>query len=484
MANGLSVAERYHEATKYTPATVGRQSALDLSRQPRPFKEWHQPRRIPLGGGPGGAMRPSPGPLDPQRLGRLLHHTYGVTLVREMPGASLRLRAAPSAGALYPTEVYVAAWDIEGIPDGILDYQAFDHSLVACWEGDFRDALARYAFDAPVLARARAVLILTGVFERSAWRYRDRAYRRVLLDTGHVMGNAMLAARADGLTVVPIPAFHDEAVDELLLLDGTTEGTLLLAAIVDGEAREGDATVPARSPRRADVATPEGAWIPVMHRAAATDVPTPPDEDVGTAPSAASSACVRLDAERLPEGPAVLAAIRRRRSTRSFRRGPLPLDVLGRILAHAYPRDPIGRSLERIAPGVLDTWLVVADVPGLEPGVWRYHEGAHALERTRSGDPRRALHEICLLQELGRDASACVVHAFDLPAAVRRWGERAYRYAHLDAGVVGERLDLAALRLGYGASGIGGFFDEMATDLLGVPRTHAVAYLTTLGLPA
>ena len=85
---------------------------------------------------------------------------------------------------------------------------------------------------------------------------------------------------------------------------------------------------------------------------------------------------------------------------------------------------------------------------------------------------------------LGRDCAFAVVHAVDLPAAVARYGERVYRYVHLEAGLIGERLDLAALRLGHGASGIGGFFDEFLNDLLLLSARHAVAYITTIGVPA
>jgi nitroreductase len=76
------------------------------------------------------------------------------------------------------------------------------------------------------------------------------------------------------------------------------------------------------------------------------------------------------------------------------------------------------------------------------------------------------------------------VHAIDLPRAIDALGERAYRTAHLDAGLIGQRLNMAALRLGYGASGIGGFFDEFLNALLLLPPQYAIAYVTTIGVPA
>ncbi|MDF1703074.1 MAG: SagB/ThcOx family dehydrogenase, partial [Planctomycetota bacterium] len=211
-----SLSERYQHATKYTPTSIKGLPGLDFSRQPSPFKTWHQARRVLLArdGEPSSA-----GPLDAGRLGRLLHHTYGVTLVREAPGMSLHYRAAPSAGGLYPTELFVAVQGVEGIPDGLFAYDAREHALVVCWEGRFGADLAHATFDHPALASARAVLIGTGVYGRSAWRYGDRAYRRVLLDAGHVFGNAAVAARAEGLAHVPLPDVRDVRREGRLLVD-------------------------------------------------------------------------------------------------------------------------------------------------------------------------------------------------------------------------------------------------------------------------
>ncbi|MFN3428693.1 MAG: nitroreductase family protein, partial [Candidatus Sericytochromatia bacterium] len=69
------------------------------------------------------------------------------------------------------------------------------------------------------------------------------------------------------------------------------------------------------------------------------------------------------------------------------------------------------------------------------------------------------------------------------PRAVAAYGDRAYRYLHLDAGHLGQRLNLAAIRMGLGVSGIGGFFDDQVNELLGIPEREAVLYITTLGRP-
>jgi len=71
-----------------------------------------------------------------------------------------------------------------------------------------------------------------------------------------------------------------------------------------------------------------------------------------------------------------------------------------------------------------------------------------------------------------------------LKKAVAKYGDRVYRYLHMDAGHLGQRLNLAAIRLRLGVSGIGGFFDDHVNDVLGIPADEAVLYITTLGRPA
>ncbi len=482
-----SLSERYQDATKYTPQSIQGHPGLDFSSQPSAFKDWYQARRVVLAAGPDAPADPEPGALDADRLGRLLYHTYGVTLVREFPGMSMHYRAAPSAGGLYPTELYVAVRDIEGIPDGIFAYDARDHSLVVCWEGDFTADLARYTFDHPAIAKARAVLIGTGIYERSAWRYGDRAYRRVLLDTGHVFGNAVLAAVPDGQRIVPVPYFLDSGIADLLLLDSSAEGALLLAAVLDDPV---DSKVLAQQPVRSsierDAIDPdEGGWIPVLHAAGqldgegdSQDVPAPSGH------AAPLSEPIPLSSDALAGGRCVHAAIRRRRSTRIFEPGDIPLEAVGRILAHAYPQPDAPDPAARLLPDLLDTYVVASGVRDLDAGVYRYDTDAHTLTLVHRGNARDALHRCCLWQELGRDCSFAVVHTIDLPRAVAALGERVYRTAHLDAGMIGQRLNMAAIRLGYGASGIGGFFDEFLNALLLLAPNHAVAYITTIGAPA
>ena len=89
--------------------------------------------------------------------------------------------------------------------------------------------------------------------------------------------------------------------------------------------------------------------------------------------------------------------------------------------------------------------------------------------------------EFSLGQDLARDASCLLIQVANLPRLVERYGNRIYRTLHLDVGIIGERLNLGAVHMGHGASGIGGFFDDEIAEFLGLPASSAVLYLTVLG---
>ena len=132
---------------------------------------------------------------------------------------------------------------------------------------------------------------------------------------------------------------------------------------------------------------------------------------------------------------------------------------------------------------LIETFIAVSGVTGLEEGCYYYAPKAQELRQIRFKNFRRELHYLCLGQDLGRDAGAVLFHTADLKTAVGQYGDRVYRYLHMDAGHLGQRLNLAAIHLGLGVSGIGGFFDNQVNEVLGIPADEAVLYITTLGQP-
>ena len=125
-------------------------------------------------------------------------------------------RTAPSAGALYPLELYVLAGNVTDLPAGIYKYRCKSHELLSIAKGDRRIDLGNAALGQSSVRRAAAVMALSGVYERMTTKYGDRGIRYVHMEAGHAAQNVYLQAVSLGLSTVVIGAFRDEEVKSLL----------------------------------------------------------------------------------------------------------------------------------------------------------------------------------------------------------------------------------------------------------------------------
>lgn len=171
--------------------------------------------------------------LDP--LGRLLFSSFGVRSDREALGADVPgttgYRASPSAGGLYPLELYVAVQAIDGLDDGVYHYDPWSHQLAQRRAGNVHPQLAAAMFGQSFLAAANVVVCLTAIAARTMHKYGQRGYRYVLFEAGHVAQNVYLAADAMGLLPLAVGGFFDRDVDRLLRLPAEEEESLYLIAV-------------------------------------------------------------------------------------------------------------------------------------------------------------------------------------------------------------------------------------------------------------
>jgi len=140
-------------------------------------------------------------------------------------------RSAPSAGALYPIEIYPVVNRVTGLEPGIYHYNVRDHALELLKGGDYRGQLIRYCLGQEMPGTANVVLILTAIFHRTRWKYRERAYRYVMLEAGHIGQNIYLAATAMGMGACAIGAFLDDPINRLLEVDGVREAVVYLLTV-------------------------------------------------------------------------------------------------------------------------------------------------------------------------------------------------------------------------------------------------------------
>lgn len=158
----------------------------------------------------------SPEQLSTSEISQLLWAAQGITHSRGF-------RTAPSAGALYPLELYVV---LEG---GVFHYDPRAHNLTAVSVGDLRSNLYRVSLRQEAILNAPMILVVTAVFSRTESKYgRARSPRYVHLEAGHAAQNTLLQAVSLGLGAVPIGAFEDIRVQEVLGLPADHEPLYLI----------------------------------------------------------------------------------------------------------------------------------------------------------------------------------------------------------------------------------------------------------------
>jgi SagB-type dehydrogenase family enzyme len=150
-------------------------------------------------------------PLTLQEISQLVWAAQGMT---DPAG----FRTAPSAGALYPLELYIVVGDVEGLPPGVYRYQPEGHQLAKTRDGDKRAGLAQAALEQEGVEEGAVDFVFTAFYERTTGKYGQRGIRYVHMEAGHAAQNICLQATALGLGAVTIGAFYDKEVSRLLNL--------------------------------------------------------------------------------------------------------------------------------------------------------------------------------------------------------------------------------------------------------------------------
>ena len=462
----------YHEATKHSPESIRRSRwRMDWSNKPDPFKRYPDPPRIRLErelpasdraalDAISGIVGGSPvGEVDRRVIARLL--TWGTGLhhaVRSPDGGTFFFRTYASAGALYPVEVYVVCGQLDGLRAGLYHYLPQGDALALLREGYHRPSLVRACAGEPSLARAPAVLALTGIPWRTAWKYAERGYRHLFWDAGMIVANLLALAASLDVPARVVLGFADREVELLLGLDGRREAPLCLLPLgtstteVEPSPAEPEEIVLRTPPLsgteytfEAILAANEAGWLgsPEKVERWRTRAIVP-----GRAADPPDTAAVADTVEDV---------IWRRGSARRFGPAPMPREVLVDVLGRAtcgVPSDHAPEGLRLVEP-----YLVVNRVEGLERGAYVWRDGEP--RPLREGDLRIEAAFLCLDQRLGGTSAATVFLMADLPATLERLGARGYRAAQLEAGTVAGKVYLGTYAHRFGATGLTFYDDEV-----------------------
>jgi SagB-type dehydrogenase family enzyme len=231
---GQEIGQRFQQETKYArpssfAGTAGKTAeaaspqiislpAPSLEAEPNFWKVLQQRRSI---------RDYTPAPLALKELSNLLWATQGITEKAFSPW----YRTVPSAGALHPIDTYLVVNRVEGLDPGLYFLNVTDFSLEMKNSGDFSLQIAQAALDQDIAREAAVVFVWVAVIHRSRQKYRQRAYRYIYLDCGHIAQNLYLAATAMGLGCCGIAAFFDDEVNNLIEADGLEETAIYLATV-------------------------------------------------------------------------------------------------------------------------------------------------------------------------------------------------------------------------------------------------------------
>ncbi len=550
----------HHAASKLTPENVARMLApADPLQQPSVYRTFDLPA-IPL---PTKLMDAAvdtvallregvdsheehhvPPPQDLRTLASWLFMADGLSQKPQSGNYTPAVRTCPSSGATYPYELYVAALAIDGLEPGLYHYHPREFCLRRIRDGDVTlSYLKKGRPELELLKDCPAAILVSTIFSRASWRFRQRGYRSALLDAGHMIQNVVTCGQGLGMQTLTRLRLNDTALRELIGLWPETEyaqaeaaqGLVIWAdrAVVRRLRKETPApsvgavaapnslpsiTAPLVNDLRQSVPAPweTSAAIPGLMGAPLLEaIARPPlaQEVVAYGSIVATHQdCVEpggtprdlrppltelsplppgFSTQQFPlRGPAPMSSLLRkvlvsRRSPANFVKEAIPVDVFTTLNALAFrggtfmPLAPNGPHAALVRP-----FWIVHSVSGFTPGVWYYDLIHDTWGLLREGLFRNDTKNLCIAQEQCHNAAAVCFLAVNLLGLMDRAGPDMYRMGLLEAGAVAQRICLAAASLDLGANGVGSFYDDRVRAFLGLHETGwEIMYALTVGTP-
>jgi len=489
--------ETYHWQTAYDRRRMSGHS-LDWAFRPELYKQYSHlaTHELPREGGRlqaetfwdilvSDAENPDSKRPSREELSELLGLGYGVTGAVRHPQEIFYYRSAPSAGALYPCEVYLAVYDVAGLAPGVYYYHVGEHALKVIRSGDLPGFYKSNAGHGLAYS-----IFVTGIAYRSAWKYRARAYRYVLLDSGHLLGNLALVLKAQGCPYRLVHELDDVRTGLLLGLDERREAPVARLDVGSREALRRQAftlpkSLPELPPEFAAASRVAGREIeyPEILRMMVAPAPVKPPEPPSRSLPVEPTGWLPLEQAEAPSPvDSALRAIIRRRSSRNYVPRELPRDAfqhLMALIAGCYsgrlPMGPLYRSS-------IFTGFIAGNVAGLEAGLYLLDPENNRFGLVSAGQLTGPMAAACLDQAWLKNAGIHFLFMLNPDELDKTGGLRGYRNAMLQAGFLGQMVYLGATALGLGACGIGAIYDREAGEILGLADGFALGYLVAAGV--
>lgn len=405
----------YHQQTVHTWESVRSSTTMDWNRQPAVFKRY--PDEFPFI------------PLDNlSGLNDFFQLCAGLTARKVYAGGEYYLRVNPSAGALYPCELYIQARDVQGLEDGIYHVEPQRFCLRLLYPLDEHEGLEACCSDKRRVSGL--LLLVSAIYYRSSWKYRSRALRYCLLDSGHLLGAVESAAWCAGRPFQVQYLLDRQRVAESF---GFRDRELVMAMAVCGQ--------------REETLVQEFAMqLPFVDGSGYHCTDRIIEKSYAAGSRLAGCSAVEEQGNLWSVSAAELQeAVISRRSIREFTGTTMSRDEYISIL-HSV-QEPVSSDCDQ----QVRLWSVVNRVDGLQPGLY---EGLTCI---RPGDFSDITGYLCLEQGLGADSGV----TFFLSSS-----DSNYLPLMIKAGIIGQRIYLASTLQGLGCSGIGAFYDDETAAFL------------------
>ncbi|MBW4612920.1 MAG: SagB/ThcOx family dehydrogenase [Desmonostoc vinosum HA7617-LM4] len=418
----------YHDATKHSYLSVQLDpNYVDASTQPAAFKAYPKfYRRVKLD-----VNNP---------IHSFIWLTSAITLEKMYKNGSEKLRVNPSAGALYPTELYVQVRGIQGIVDGIYHLEVENNCLTLIYEL-IDDGLESYII--PGKSIKGCIFLISCVYYRSSWKYQDRSIRYCLLDSGHHLGAIAASAYLHDTAIQLIFDFDKFALNRDL---GFENKELTTACVISGEAQE-------KQIRRLRLKVPfvcgtdyfeanqfieEAYQITSVQKSHQQKIEQP---------------IFNFDKDKFYQ------TVWNRRSSRRFRKQYISWEDYLYILQQLEQPIPTD-SFEEI-----EIYSIVHRIEGISPGLYK------STHLVKAGDFSEKIGYLCVNQAIARDGAVALFFVSNYTS---------YQTAMQLAGFLGHRVYLGSNYLGIQCSAIGAFYDDETQRFL--ETTKDVLYATTIGI--
>jgi SagB-type dehydrogenase family enzyme len=490
----------YHRQTGYKRDSMTGHT-LNWASQPDVYKGYDGIPSIPLSQGKPlenqdlWQMLDRKSPLSPpditfQTLSDILRMTNILTAKVRYPGQDFYYRSAASAGALYPNEIYLAHDGILDLNPGLYHYGIKKRVL---------SPLRRQKVIQPVLdamgfqekTRLVSSLMITGIFFRSAWKYRARAYRYVLLDAGHLLENLILSLQYLSIPFSVHYRYHDREMNQILGVNGKQEACIAIVHIHDNakpdqdRKREELLPLPEEVLRSSRVSEQEIVYPEILsiHDAGMEDpgyagAGMPLKHDIGVTVQHWQE--IEWNGNRT-SGVLYPDLLYGRRSKRNFISQPMLQDDFRGLLDLVCTSANFVDRQADCAAG-LQIGFLVGNVDGVAPGFYLLNPRERKFGLVQPGRMTGFMTDACLNQDWLANASVHFLFLANLRFLDQHWGARGYRHAMITAGRIGQMIYLGATAMNMGACGIGAFYDDKARAILDLNADSSLLYLVAAGV--